>query len=190
MYCTSLHSDGSMHRSMMTSNHDQEQAERATDQSSPEPARKRVRVGYVLALMAMLAMYVAGFYSRPLLFGGRQDTPAASNVVQADAPDCDEPAPDLQDLSITEAYQVLAREMSNLGHRDCAAPELEAKLAALEEEIALTTQARIFPAAPLGKTNRQNTKITSRKKAGFLIISLVVMHRQIVLNYLDFIRLA
>ena len=121
---------------MMTSNHDQEQAERATDQSSPEPARKRVRVGYVLALMAMLAMYVAGFYSRPLLFGGKQDTPAASNVVQADAPACDEPAPDLQDLSITEAYQVLAREMSNLGHRDCAAPELEAKLAALEEEIA------------------------------------------------------
>lgn len=120
---------------MMSTHHDHSQAQEATAQPSPETPRKRVRIGCVLALVGMLAMYVAGLYSRPLLFEANEDTSAGNNIVQTDALARDEPTLDLQGFSVTQAYQTLAREMGNLSSRNYADPELEARLATLEQEV-------------------------------------------------------
>ncbi len=119
----------------MSTHYDHSQAPEATVQPFPETPRKRVRIGYVLALVGMLAMYVAGLYSRPLLFGANEDTPVRNNIVQTDAPACDEPVLGPRDLSITQTYQALAEEMSNLSSHNYASPELEARLATLEQEV-------------------------------------------------------
>ncbi|NIO69227.1 MAG: hypothetical protein GTN71_09385 [Anaerolineae bacterium] len=93
-----------------------------------------MRIDYVLALVGLLAMYVAGLYSRPLLFGADKDTSAGNDIVQTDAPACDEPALD-SDLSIVQAYQALAKEMSNLNNGNYTVPEMEARLVTLEQEV-------------------------------------------------------
>lgn len=119
----------------MTTHHDHNQTQEVTAQPPPATPRKRVRIGYVLALVGMLAMYVAGLYSRPLLFGVSEDTSAGNNIVQTDAPARDEPALDPRDPSIMQAYQTLAEEMSNLSSHNYAIPELESRLATLEQEV-------------------------------------------------------
>ncbi len=101
--------------------------------------RRRVRVYYVLALAGMAALYLAGFYSHPLLLG-RGTTASAEDCsvemrTETSAGDESALGLELQDLPVAQAYQVLAQEVRGLGGRDYTASELEARLVALEQEV-------------------------------------------------------
>jgi hypothetical protein len=94
---------------------------------------------YVLALAGMVVLYLAGFYSHPLLFGRGTAASAEdwSVGIETGASVGGESALglELQDLPVAQAYQVLAQEVRNLGGGDYTASELEARLTALEREI-------------------------------------------------------
>ena len=124
--------------SIMATNHVPDQAQEDTVRArAPGTPRKRMRINYVLALVGMLVLYIAGVYSRPLLFGVGADTSSGDSLKQADASAGDELAGEveLQELSVAQAYQVLIQEVRDLSSRNLATPELETRLAALEQEV-------------------------------------------------------
>ncbi len=122
----------------MSVNHSDSQAQARTAQRASRALGRRVRKRHAVALAGMLAFYLLGLYSHPLLFGTGEDTATAdASPVRTQTPTADEPALalGLQDLSVAQAYQVLAREVSSLNSGNYATPELEAKLAGLEREV-------------------------------------------------------
>ena len=122
--------------SIMATNHVQDQAQEDTVRAPGTP-RKRVRIKFVLALVGMLILYTAGILSRPLLFGASADTSSGDSPKQAEASAGDELVEkvELQGLSVAQAYQVLIQEVRNLSSGNYAIPELETRLAALEQEV-------------------------------------------------------
>jgi hypothetical protein len=74
----------------------------------------------------MLIFFIAGLYSRPLLFRADAEAPVGDRTAQG---------PGLGDLPVSQAYQVLAQEVSDLGRCNGATSELEGELAALEGEV-------------------------------------------------------
>lgn len=120
----------------MATNHVQGQAQEDTVRAPGTP-RKRMRINYVLALVGMLILYIAGIYSRPLLFGVSPDTSSEDCPKQAEASAGDELTEEveLQELSVAQAYQVLIQEVRNLSSGNYAIPELETRLAVLEQEV-------------------------------------------------------
>ena len=121
----------------MSETHNPSKAQPSAAQPASATLRKRVRIRYVLSLAGMLIFYAFGLYSHPLLFKTSTDAPTEANPVRTHAPATDERANSLglQDLSVAQAYQVLAQEVSSLGSGNYSTPELEAKLAALEREV-------------------------------------------------------
>lgn len=114
-----------------------QQEQESAAQPTPRALRRWGRADYVLALVGTIVLYVAGLYSRPLLFGSGATTPVEDRAMQAGTLASDEPAQELQlqDLPVAQAYQMLAYEVRNLRSRDYASSELEARLVALEEEV-------------------------------------------------------
>jgi hypothetical protein len=74
----------------------------------------------------MLIFYVAGLYSRPLLFRASADAPVAEYTAQG---------PELGHLPVTQAYQMLAQEVRDLGSCSETTSDLEDKLVTLEREV-------------------------------------------------------
>jgi hypothetical protein len=121
----------------MSETHDPSKAQPSAARTVSATLRKRVRMRYVLSLAGMFIFYALGLYSHPLLFKTNTDAPTEANPVRTQAPRNDERANSLglQDLSVAQAYQVLAQEVSSLGSDDYSTPELDAKLAVLEREV-------------------------------------------------------
>ncbi|MEE8391560.1 MAG: hypothetical protein V3S14_12295 [Anaerolineae bacterium] len=140
----------------------EEQKDRA--QSNPRTTRKWTRMYYVLTVTGMLVVYVAGLYSHPLLFGAStaasaEDCATQTEAVVAASDESARPSQvnsakvcpseavvlpangesaqmlGLQDISIAQAYQMLAQEVRNLNNGDYATSELEDRLAAIEQEV-------------------------------------------------------
>ncbi len=121
----------------MSDNRSQSRAKTTTAQPASRTLRKRLRIEYLLVVIGMLVFYVLGLYSHPLLFKTSADVATGDSVARTKESTSNELAsvPELQHLSVAEAYEVLAQELSNLSNSNDSMPELEARLAALEEEV-------------------------------------------------------
>ncbi|NIN66943.1 MAG: hypothetical protein GTO63_20055 [Anaerolineae bacterium] len=121
----------------MSENVSDSQAQVTGDQSASWAPRKPLRRQHLLVVIGMLAFYVLGLYSHPLLFRASADAATGDSSARTKQSTSDELAsgPELQHLPVAEAYEVLARELSNLSNGSDSMPQVEARLAALEEEV-------------------------------------------------------
>jgi len=121
----------------MSSNRGRTETATTTTQPASRVAPKWLRMKNLLVLLGMFAFYGLGLYSHPLLFKASQVGALVDTFAPTQEPTTDQPisVPGPPNLSVTQAYQALADEVESLGNGDYDTPELEAKLAALEQEV-------------------------------------------------------
>lgn len=109
------------------------------ENESRQPGATPIRKSYILTLVAALIFYLVGLYTYPLLFptttgAGSRQTPTAQQppTEQNTTPQ----PPDLKDLSIVEAYQVIGRELDTLAAKSCADPQFNTMISSLTGQIA------------------------------------------------------